>query len=185
MTIDPSRTALLVVDVLAGGADDTVYDPAVEAFADACARVTKACRDAGVQVICCDDAHRAGSDHELALWGEHGMAGTEAAAPADCLDVGPDDIVIPKRRYDAFFGTDLDITFRELGVCDVIVIGCDTNICVLQTLAGAFYRCYGTMLVSEATRTFLVGTQEGALEYCQRCFGTRVVSLDELLEALA
>lgn len=185
MTIDPTATALLVIDVLEGSTDDTVYDPAVASFADACTRATKACRDAGVQVICCDDAHRAGSDHEVALWGDHGMAGTDAAAPAGFLEVGPGDIVIPKRRYDAFFGTDLDITLRELGVRDVIVIGCDTNICVLQTLAGAFYRCYGTMLVTEATRTFLVGTQDGALEYCQRCFGTEVISLDGLTEALA
>ena len=185
MRIDRGSTALLVIDVLEGGVSDSVYDPQVADFAERCGRVTTACRGAGLPVVLCCDAHRKGSDAELALWGDHGLAGTPEARPAACLDVSPTDIVIPKRRYDSFFQTDLDITLRELGVTNVIAIGCDTNICVLQTLAGAFYRGLSSVLVTDATRTFLVGTQEGAETYARRCFGSELVTCEELYAALA
>jgi nicotinamidase-related amidase len=179
-----AKQALLVVDVLQGGDDDTVYDPAVAAFSQACERVTDAFRAAGLPVILACDAHLPGIDHELTLWGDHGIKGSAAAQPADFLHVAGSDIIVPKRRYDAFFDTDLDLTLRELGVEELVVIGCDTNICVLHTLAGAFYRGYATTVVEDATRTFLVGTQEGGIEYFKTCFGSRIVTADEVVAEL-
>ena len=98
---------------------------------------------------------------ELELWGEHGIVGSDAAQPLAEFDVQESDFVISKRRYDGFFQTDLDLTLRELGVDTLIAVGCDTNICVLQTLAGAYFRGYKTIVPADATATFLVGTQEG------------------------
>lgn len=184
MDIDRSRTALLVIDVLEGGLTDACEPGPVREFAQACARVVGACRSASIPVICLDDAHIPGLDRELELWGDHGVAGTPEAQPAAILGVGEGDIVIPKRRYSGFFQTDLDLTLRELGCDTVIAIGCDSNICVLQTLADAYFLCYRSIVPAEATMTFLIGTQEGALEYFERCYGTEVVSVEELVGAL-
>ncbi|MCI1665362.1 MAG: cysteine hydrolase [Atopobiaceae bacterium] len=185
MGIDAKRTALLVIDVLEGGDHDAVYDHAIESFENSCVAVVDACRVVGIQVIFCNDAHRSGTDRELALWGDHGIAGSPEARTASALGACESDITIPKRRYDAFFQTDLDLTLRELGVDTVIAIGCDTNICVLQTLAGAFFRNYGSIVVEEAMRTFLVGTQEEGIEYFKRCYGTRVLDLEGFLRSIA
>ena len=79
----------------------------------------------------------------------------------------------------------LDLTLRELGVDTLIAFGCDTNICVLQTLAGAYFRGYKTVVPADACGTFLVGTQEQGLEYFTRCYDSRVVDTDSVIACLS
>ena len=138
----------------------------------------------GLPVIFSCDAHIPAYDKEIELWGEHGIAGSEAAKPLAAFKIQDTDIVIPKRRYNGFFGTDLDLTLRELGVDTLITVGCDTNICVLQTLAGAYYNGYKTVVAADACATFLIGTQEAGLEYFSRCYDSRVVTTDTVLSYL-
>lgn len=176
--IDLGKTALLVVDVL-GGSGDVV--PGLEEMAANVARLTDAARKVGMPVVFSCDAHIPGLDKELELWGTHGIKGTDAAQPLEMLGVCEGDYIIPKRRYDGFFQTDLDLTLRELGADTLIVCGADTNICVLQTLAGAYFRTYKTVVAADACATFLIGTQEGGLEYFSRCYDSRVVSTDTVL----
>ncbi|MDD6651650.1 MAG: cysteine hydrolase [Eggerthellales bacterium] len=180
--IDPSRTAVLVIDILGG--EEGVIEPLQE-MADNAALIVKAARAKGVPVVFSDDAHLPGIDRELQLWGEHGIAGSEAAKPLASLEPQEGDYIIPKRRYDGFFQTDLDLTLRELGVDTLIAIGCDTNICVLQTLAGAYFRGYRTIVAADATATFLVGDQESGLQYFTRCYDSRVVTTSDVLGYLA
>lgn len=180
--IDLSRSAVLVVDVL-GGSNEVL--PVLADMVANSVAIVKAARAAGVPVIFADDAHVPGLDRELELWGDHGIAGTEDAKPAAAFEVGEGDYVIPKRRYDAFFQTDLDLTLRELGVDTLIVVGADTNICVLQTLAGAYFRAYKTIVAADATATFLIGTQEYGLEYFSRCYDSRVADTARVLSYLA
>ena len=66
----------------------------------------------------------------------------------------------------------------------VIAVGEDTNICVLHTLADAWNLGYDSLVVTDATRTFLVGTQEGALEHMQRCFGTKLATTEQVIADL-
>ena len=176
--IDLAKTAVLVVDVL-GGEGGVV--PGLEAMAENAAAIAKAARKAGVPVVFSCDAHVPGLDKELELWGEHGIAGTDAAQPLALLEAGAGDYIVPKRRYDGFFQTDLDLTLRELGADTLIVCGADTNICVLQTLAGAYFRTYKTVVAADACGTFLIGTQEAGLEYFSRCYDSRVVSTATVL----
>lgn len=180
--IDLSRSAVLVVDVL-GGSNEVL--PVLADMVANSVAIVEAARAAGVPVIFADDAHVPGLDRELELWGDHGIAGTEDAKPAAAFEVGEGDYVIPKRRYDAFFQTDLDLTLRELGVDTLIVVGADTNICVFQTLAGAYFRAYKTIVAADATATFLIGTQEYGLEYFSRCYDSRVVDTARVLSYLA
>lgn len=176
--IDLSKTAVLVVDVL-GGSGEML--PALEDMARNSVAIVNAARAASVPVVFACDAHVPGLDRELELWGPHGIAGSDDARPLDAFDVRETDFVIPKRRYDAFFQTDLDLTLRELGVDTLIVVGADTNICVLQTLAGAYFRAYKSIVAADATATFLIGTQQAGLEYFSRCYDSRVVDTERVL----
>ena len=176
MKLDKNTCALLVIDAIEAVGDDSLYDPdaATAAYRGAVARSVAACHAAGVPVIFCNDAHVRGLDRELELWGEHGIAGETRIFPE--VEVGERDIIVPKRRYSGFFQTDLDLTLRELGVSTVIAVGADTNICVLH---------YASVVVTDATMTFLCGTQEGALEHCEKCYGSELVTVAELEAALA
>lgn len=186
MTIDPKTTAVLVIDILVAKGADTLYNPSPEeARVVANAKlVVDAARAAGMPVIFCDDAHIPGVDRELDLWGEHGLKDATEPNPALAPGSGDKDFIIPKRRYSGFFQTDLDLTLRELGVTSVIAVGEDTNICVLHTLADAYFLGYDSVMAEDATRTFLCGTQEGAIEHMQKCYGTKVASTAEVVAAI-
>ncbi len=177
--IDLAHTAVLVIDVLGG---DTGIPEAFEKPIRNCLAIVEAAHKAGLPVIFSDDNHVPAYDRELELWGEHGIKGTQGSLPLEDFDRLPTDIVIPKRRYDGFFQTDLDLTLRELGVTTLIAVGADANICVLQTLAGAYFRNYKTIVPADAVWTFLIGTQEGALAYYTRCYDSRVVTTRTVLE---
>ena len=179
--IDLSRTAVLVIDVLGGEGGPT---PGLEDMAENAIALVKAARAKGLPVIFSNDAHEPAFDREIELWGDHGLVGTDSAQPLSGFDLQESDIVIPKRRYNGFFQTDLDLTLRELGVDTLIAFGCDTNICVLQTLAGAYFLGYKTVVPADACGTFLIGTQAGGLEYFSRCYDSRVVTTDTVLDLL-
>ena len=180
--LDLSKTAILVIDVL-GGEGGVI--PGLETMAENAVKIVKKARSAGLPVIFSDDAHLPGVDKELELWGEHGICDSDAASPLKEFDLQKSDFIIPKRRYNGFFQTDLDLTLRELGVDTLIAFGCDTNICVLQTLAGAYFLGYKTIVPADACATFLIGTQEQGLEYFTRCYDSRVVDTKTVLEYLA
>lgn len=179
--INLSTTAVLVIDVLGGSGGPT---PGLEEMAENAISIVKAARKAGLPVLFTNDAHIEGVDRELELWGEHGVRNTDAAQPLAEFDMQESDFIIPKRRYNGFFQTDLDLTLRELGVDTLIAFGCDTNICVLQTLAGAYFLGYKTIVPADACGTFLIGTQEAGLEYFTRCYDSRVVDTKTVLDAL-
>lgn len=182
VTVDLDHTAVLVIDVLGGEGGPT---PGLEGMAHNAVRIVEAARKKNLPVIFTNDAHIPGIDRELELWGDHGLMNTDAAQPLAAFDIQPSDYIVPKRRYDGFFQTDLDLTLRELGVDTLIAFGCDTNICVLQTLAGAYFCGYKSVVPADACGTFLIGTQEAGLEYFTRCYDSRVVDTDTVLEYLA
>jgi len=187
MAIDKAKTAVLVIDVLVTEGSDAVYnpDPEEERVVRNSVRVVDAARAAGLPIVFCDDAHIPGVDKELDLWGEHGIKDKAKPNPALHAGSGERDFIVPKRRYSGFFGTDLDLLLRELGVDTVIAVGEDTNICVLHTLADAYFLGYRSIVVEDATRTFLCGTQEGGIEHFVKCYGSRIVTADELVAELA
>jgi len=64
---------------------------------------------------------------------EHSLRDTQGAEIAEGLQRDPSDIWLPKRRFSAFFKTDLDQSLRLWGVRTVGVAGVTTNFCVLAT----------------------------------------------------
>jgi nicotinamidase-related amidase len=50
------------------------------------------------------------------VWGPHAVAGTSGAEVVPELAPEAADFVVPKWRYSGFFGTDLDMLIKELGV---------------------------------------------------------------------
>jgi len=48
----------------------------------------------------------------------------------DEFEAHSEDIILPKRRFSAFFKTDLDITLRTLEVDTIALAGINTDACV-------------------------------------------------------
>ncbi|MFH0811449.1 MAG: isochorismatase family cysteine hydrolase [Pseudomonadota bacterium] len=83
----------------------------------------------------------------------HAVRGTQGADVIDELEVHPEDIVLPKRRFSAFFKTDLDITLRTLGVDTIAVTGLTTEICVLATAIDGLCNDFYSVIISDCSAT--------------------------------
>lgn len=100
------------------------------------------------------------------------------------LAPAPEDRVITKRRYSAFFGTDLETVLHARRVHSVAITGVATNVCVEATARDAFMRDYDTVVISEACGAYTLEEHNTSLRNINTYFG-RVVSADELLPILA
>jgi ureidoacrylate peracid hydrolase len=110
--------------------------------------------------------------------------GTWGAEIIDELKPRAEDITIKKQRYDGFFGTNLDLTLRTLGIKYLFFIGTATNICVESTIRHAFFLDYFPILVSDAVSHLGPGiTQQAAIFNIQSTFGW-VTTSDNVLHAI-
>ncbi len=79
----------------------------------------------------------------------HALRGTEGTRPLRDLEPQETDIVLDKRRFSAFFKTDLDQTLRTLGVDTVAVGGINTHFCVLATAFDAVCHDFHTIMLED------------------------------------
>lgn len=132
------------------------------------------------------ERHRVGlGDYEWKRLPEHMFAGTADveifppfSAPEDQREME-----IGKRRFSAFFATDLALMLREQEVETVVIAGVKTNVCVRATAQDAFANGFEVVVVREATNSNRRHLAEASLEDIERYMG-RIVSLDEALELL-
>ncbi|MDR7481173.1 MAG: cysteine hydrolase [Armatimonadota bacterium] len=61
-----------------------------------------------------------------------------------------DEPVVVKRRYSAFYGTDLELVLRGLRTETLFVLGVNTNNCVLATVYDAFSRDLRVVVLADA-----------------------------------
>jgi ureidoacrylate peracid hydrolase len=113
----------------------------------------------------------------------HCLMDTWGAHIVDALHRSPDDIIVPKRRYSAFFGTDLDLYLRERTIATVLVTGVVTNICVRSTVHDAFFLGYEVVVPVECVAATSPQAQETSLYDIVTHYGM-VAPLDQVLHRL-
>jgi ureidoacrylate peracid hydrolase len=69
----------------------------------------------------------------------------------DALKPEPQDIIIHKTRYSAFFNTNLDSMLRARGIRTLVFTGIATNVCVESTLRDGFFLEYFGVVLADAT----------------------------------
>ncbi|MDE7160681.1 MAG: cysteine hydrolase [Muribaculaceae bacterium] len=77
------------------------------------------------------------------------IAGTKGAAIPDEIAPCPGDYKVTKQRFSAFFGTDLDIILRGLGVKNVYLTGTQYPNCVRSTAVDSMSLDYNTTVVTD------------------------------------
>jgi nicotinamidase-related amidase len=87
---------------------------------------------------------------------EQGRRTAAGEAPADGDQIvdelagHPEDIVVTKRNWGAFHGTDLDIQLRRRGITQIVLTGVATSIGVESTARAAFEHGYHVTLATDA-----------------------------------
>ena len=177
------KQAVIVVDMLNDFITGALKCDRGVAIVPQMKKLVDGARKAGIPVIFTNDAHVKGVDHELAHWGVHAMAGTEGAEVIPELNVGDKDYVIKKRRFSAFFHTDLDLLLRELGVDTLIVTGLQTHICVQHTVADAYYLGYNVIVPKDATDCFTQEIYDYTIKYLADIYGAKISDVETLLKS--
>lgn len=168
--------ALLVIDMLKDFLNkDGVLciGDAAEIISNVSARI-KEWRAGGNPVIYILDRHLP-QDAEFKMFPPHCLAGEPGGEVVDELAPHEGDLKIYKRRYSAFFGTDLDLTLRELGVTEVELAGVCTQICVLYTAADARMLNYDVTVRRNCVASFDAEAHEFALKEMEKTLGVKVI----------
>ncbi len=171
------KRALLVVDMIEDFAHEggALYcGPSMAKIIPVIQRETARARAAGEPVVYLTDNHLP-DDAEFEMFPPHAVAGTKGAGIIPELAPKQGDVVIPKRRYSGFFGTDLDITLRERGVDTLRIVGDCTNICVLYTAADARNLGYEVEIVEEAVTSFDEEAHRDALRELEKTLGAKIL----------
>jgi nicotinamidase-related amidase len=91
-----------------------------------------------------------------------------------------DELVIPKVRYDAFYGTHLDHYLRVWGVETLIICGTVANICVHYTAASAALRWFEVVIPRDATSALDPFDLEASLRQTSFLFAGRITSSESI-----
>lgn len=98
--------------------------------------------------------------------------------------VGPQDAVIDKPRYSAFFGTSLDMLLGVRGIRALVVGGVTTSMCVESSVRDAAQRDIRTFVVRDAVADFDLARHEASLAAMQFGFA-RIIGANQAIDAIA
>lgn len=169
--------ALLVIDMLRDFLEEKgalyIGDSGSKVIQNVAGRV-KEWRKTKDPVIYILDRHLP-QDAEFKMFPPHCLEGEWGGEVVDELKPQKGDYLIYKRRYSAFFGTDLDLTLRELGITELELAGVCTQICVLYTAADARMLQYGVTVCRDCVASFDAEAHEFALKEMEKTLGVKVV----------
>jgi nicotinamidase-related amidase len=118
----------------------------------------------------------------------HSLRGTKGAEVVEDLKPEPADIVLPKRRFSAFFKTDLDQTLRTLGVDTIVVTGITAEVCVLMTVMDGLCHDFSAIMLEDCTASRSKEIHQGCLDL-YRDFALypllRIMGLDEFIREVS
>ncbi len=165
------RSALLVIDIQQEDfremREDNLNDPAWDCIRNA-KRVLDVFRAKKLPVIQIKEVHRPDMvDFGRELDGSEGIHCIEDSPYTDYAKLTypiQGEYLISKRRYSAFFGTDLEILLKGLHVDTLYLIGGLTDVCIHYTAVDAHQHDYHIKVVTDA----VAGSSTEAHHYALR-----------------
>jgi len=95
------------------------------------------------------------------------IKGTPGCEILSELAVAPSDVVIVKKRYSAFYGTNLDETIARLGPDAIILAGINTHACIRTTAIDAYQRDWPVILAADCVDSYDQEHHEISLRYME------------------
>ncbi len=190
------RAALIVIDIqcstFAPIPDEERTIAHMPDYAERMARtrtVIDKARAVGVPVIFIQEIHRA----DLVDMGRE----TDGDEDIHCLDnnpltdlaveqmgILPNDYKIQKRRYSAFYGTDLEILLRGLKVDTLLLTGGLTDVCVHYTFVDGHQGDYFCRVIEDCVAGSSLAAHQASLNAMEYLQHGAIRSIDEVLAAM-
>lgn len=182
--------ALLVIDpqVEATSSDGALSADHADAAVGNIVELLNAARSAGLPIVFTQEVHR----RELVDFGRE----LDGAEPIHCVEGTPGVELLPqtrpgggewliqKRRYSAFFATDLDLLLRGLDVDTLIVCGFLTDVCVHYTCVDAHQRDYHLLVAGDATAGSSTAAAKAALRAVAYLQAGAVATTEQIIAAV-
>lgn len=175
------NTVLIVVDIQGGSGTVALGDGGIPHMGGAAERRPRVrstidlARQAGVPVVWIQEVHKRSLvdiGRELdGAEGPHCLEGDDGTEIAAWLDPQPEEFVIRKRRYSAFFGTELEIVLKAYKADTVMLVGGLTDVCIHYTAVDAHQHDYHVRVLQDCVGGSSDRAHQAsleAIEYLQR-----------------
>jgi nicotinamidase-related amidase len=187
LSIDPQQTALVLIDLQKGilGMPGKPYDPST-VLANA-VRLVKQFHQRRALIVLVHVGYSTGGKDAVDVPKDASLSHSEL--PDDWMEFPAEltpqehDVVITKRQWGAFYGTELDLQLRRRSINTLIMGGIATNYGVESTARDAFERNYAQIFAEDAMTTMSKEAHRFSVETILKRLG-RVRSTDEIIEAM-
>ncbi|HEX4576837.1 MAG TPA: hydrolase [Edaphobacter sp.] len=183
--LDPKTTALILIDLEHAIVAMTLAPYTSAEVVSRAAKLADAFRQSGGAVIyvrvLVTEMARLPVDEQL-------MRGAGAPPPNASelvpeAGVQPDDLIVRKRQWGAFYGTDLEQLLRRRGIRTIVIGGIATNIGVESTARAAFDQGYEVVFAEDAMSSISAEIHEFPIKNIFPLMG-RVRSVEQIVKAL-
>ena len=189
------RAALIVIDIQAGTFADQRAVRAIDHMDNYAGRMALArtaidkARSCNIPVIFIQEIHRANLiDFGRELDGDEDVHCLDNNPNTDLakeqMGFVPGDYHIQKRRYSAFYGTDLEILLKGLKADTLLLCGGLTDVCVHYTFVDSHQGDYFCRVIEDCVAGSSQDAHDAALKAMEYLQTGAVRNLDEVLEAM-
>jgi nicotinamidase-related amidase len=154
--LDPRQTALVIIDPQNWTLGMPIAPHSASTVVSNASRLARSLQAAGGTIILTRAAFSAGyadalrQPVDIALPLPEGGLPPEALAFSSAFDIEPD-VVITKRQWSAFHGTELDLQLRRRGIDTLVLGGVMTNFGVESTARDAWQHSYSVIVAEDAS----------------------------------
>ena len=156
LALDPRTAALVLIDVQKGVLSMPLAPYGAAQIVQNAARLGLHFEEVGAVVALVHVAFSAHAVDRLNQPVDAPPAAPQGALPADWSDFAPEiaslhaDIVVKKRQWGAFYGTELDLQLRRRGINTIVLAGIATNFGVESTAREAWQHNYAVVVAEDA-----------------------------------
>jgi nicotinamidase-related amidase len=156
LALDPARSALVLIDLQQGIVGRTLAPHSGTDVVRNASQLAARFRELGATVVLVRVAFHADSRDLLRVPADVPAPFNPGSLPPGWSDLHPEvgpkpgDLVITKRQWGAFYGTDLDLQLRRREVRTIVLGGIATNIGVESTARSAYEHGYAQVFAEDA-----------------------------------
>lgn len=189
INLDPKKSALILIDLQQGIVGRPCAPHSGPQVVQNASRLAGKFRELGATVVLVNVCFLADGKDRLNVPVDAPMQFNASALPPNWAELLPEvgprpgDILITKRQWGAFYGTELDLQLRRRGVETIVLGGIATNFGVESTARDAYERGYAQIFVEDAMTSLSAEAHEFVVKNIFPRIG-QVRATNEVLAAL-
>ncbi len=182
------KPAVIIVDML----EDSFAEPRnplreEEKIVQPMRAFLKKCRSLAIPIIFANDSFLKEDFIFKGRLKPYAIRGTPGERVLHDLEPEAGDLILPKRRFSAFFKTDLDQTLHTYGLDTVAIGGINSHVCVMATALDAICHDFHTIMLEDLCAAYKREIHENAMNAHRNSSLYplfRVMSSDQFLEVV-